>query len=124
MSALFGVWYALMLFGGFAASFNPSIYLASDAGRIAAILSSTVLATGGTVGVITIANGAYWAERTAVWLIVAGWAGHLALGARVSYTSEHLFIPGLLAIIGAIGFTLLRTREVYDRTHSPEALDQ
>lgn len=79
-----------------------------------------VTATGALASLVTVLNGAYWAERSTAGIIIAGFLAYLALTLYLELTGTGNRQPGALSTVLAIGFLGLRYYWILDRTHSPE----
>lgn len=119
LSTAYGVWYLIMAGVWLRAFFEPPQTIENTFGTALVSIISVLIVLGGVTGVATVLNGAYWAERTAVALIILGLTGYLALTLTLEVVGTGNRQPGMGSTLGAIGFTWLRAWWIYDRPYNP-----
>lgn len=109
ISGIYGAAYIIATIAGTITLFYPPKTLENIYGDIIMYFVAAALTVGGTLGVITIAKGAYWIERYAVGAIATAISFYLLLTSIIAITGSGYRQMTLLAIIFALGFILMRS---------------
>lgn len=87
VSAIYGIWYIIVLIIGVYSSFNPPRTIEAAAGDTLMSTIAGLLALAGAWGVITIATGDAWLERFAVGFGGIGWFVYGIISIYLWYTA-------------------------------------
>lgn len=119
ISAVYGAAYAVASIVGLWALASPPRSLEGAAGVALTALIAGAIAIGGLLGVVTVAWGIYWMERTAVYLQITGltfWSG-LTIYLQIVGEGNRGFT--IMAALVCIGFYGLRFHWIGDRPYNP-----
>lgn len=119
ISAVYGVAYAATTLIGVWTTVSPPRSIEGETGPWLMAMITLMVAAGGLFGVVTVALGLYWAERSAVALTIGGlalWGGMTIYLQLVGAGNRGLT---LLACLLSIGFFGVRTFWISARPYSP-----
>lgn len=119
VSAGYGLGYTLMTILGAISVAHPPRTINHLAGDVLMMTIAGCCALGGLIGIITVANGAYWAERTAVGISLLGLVGYWLMVAYLAITAEGNRWMQLMALTLAVLFIAVRLHWVNARPYNP-----
>lgn len=120
ISAFYGAWWsAVTALAGYSVP-RPPRTIEAVAGDVLMTIISVALTLGGIIGMVSVARGAYWAERYAVGLVAVGFFGYIALLSWIWATGEGNRGLQLLGLMGATCLTVMRCYWVNEKPYSKE----
>lgn len=119
ISGVYGLGYALMAILGAVSVVHPPRTINNLTGDVLMMVIAGCCALGGLIGVITVANGAYWAERTAVGIGLLGVGGYWLMVAYLAVTAEGSRWMQLMSLTLAVLFVAVRLHCVNARPYNP-----
>ena len=120
LSAIYGTAYFLIALVWIRAIFVQPQTFEGPFGPVAIGIIGTVISTGAIASLVTVANGAYWAERSTAAIIVVGMIAYFILTVYMEIVGGGNRQPGALSTLLGTGFLLLRYWWILDRPHSPD----
>lgn len=120
ISAVYGIWYALLTAVWGRAIINPPSTIEGALGENGMFLVAVTITFGALFGMVTVATGNYGLERTPMKLIALGLAGYLLIVLVLEILGTGNRQPGMASTLGAIALTLLRSYWIYDRLYHPD----
>ncbi|WBL18528.1 hypothetical protein [Citricoccus sp. NR2] len=122
ISAVYGGAYTIMTILGAISVVHPPGTINHVAGGVLMTIIAGCCALGGLIGIITVANGAYWAERTAVGVSLLGLGGYWLMAAYLAVTAEGNRWMQLMALTLAVLFIAVRLHWVNARPYNPRRM--
>lgn len=123
VSAIYGLAYiAATVFGG-TSIFIPPRTIDAVAGVQLMTVITVLITLGGTVGIVTVAIGAYWLERFATAAILLGLAGYLFMVTYLAFTGTGNRYLSILSILLSCGFAGLRYFWTLTSPYNPEKVN-
>lgn len=122
ISAVYGIWYTILTAVWTSSLISPPRTVEHAAGEVLMLAISGIIVCGAVVGVITVAMGTYWAERTTVALVLLGLAGYLGMAVYLEATGSGNRWPQIGVILGAMLLTALRSYWIVERPYNPQRM--
>lgn len=120
VSAVYGALYLIYLVFGVLSIINPSMTISDAAGTSLTTTMSLAMVASGVVGVVTVARGAYWAERFAVILAALGIFGYGVTTIWLAWTQTGYRWWPLMLIAGTSVALAVRPAWIWSREYSPQ----
>lgn len=119
VSAVYGALYVIYLVFGVLSIINPSMTISEAAGTSLTTTMSLAMVASGVVDVVTVARGAYWAERFAVILAALGIFGYGVTTIWLAWTQTGYRWWPLILIAGTRVALAVRPAWIWSREYSP-----
>lgn len=120
VSALYGAWWCACLAFGAYSVVNPPRSVEHVAGDVLMMIIAGCFTLGGGIGVVSVALGSYWAERSAVSFVLLGFVGYVIMVGWIWVTGDGHRGLQMMALTGAAMMTALRLHWVGARPYSEE----